>query len=88
MGTGLFILRLVWVLHSDWLSAFDPSQFFLLSRGGCRLCWFAGVGSGVLAGVSIGKACSTRTSRFSLGGGVPLGVIPEMAIAPGDAGSC
>jgi hypothetical protein len=34
MGTGLFILRLVWVLHSDWLSAFDPSQFFLLSRGG------------------------------------------------------
>ena len=42
---------------------------------------------GVTAGVSIGNAGSTRTSRFWLGGGVPLGDIPGIAIVPGATGS-
>jgi hypothetical protein len=49
---------------------------------------FDGGGGGVTAGVPTAWAGSTRTSWFSLGGGVPLGEIPGIAIMPGATGSC
>jgi len=48
---------------------------------------FEGGSGGATAGVSMGNAGSTRTSWFSLGGGVPLGEIPGIAIMPGATGS-
>ena len=88
MGAGLFIFAICIGVALGVVAGFWFFAIFPAFPAGVGFVPFNGNGgAGVLAGVSIGKACSTRTSKFSLGGGVPLGVIPGIAIVPGEVGS-